>query len=254
MISQSELLQWGITNQQTSESLQKLDEDAKESVSKFEPQKLDSKWVDIILGRSDAIRIKELILEIQLPSTDTALLALEELEGFVQSIDNANDLRPLNAWPVLFESLKLNVLVKDVLWVIGTALQNNEKAQAYFMTLDGMKLLMDLELVDTKTLLKLFRCYSALLQHSEENVKLFYDAGGFKKLLDSIDEITLRSRIVFILKALVQEFSIVALMLVKSGWIDELYRYKNDEEVVEFMLLVYTINPNAVNIQLLGDK
>lgn len=49
----------------------------------------------------------------------------------VESIDNANDLKPLGMWPDIvkhFHSQEPEVVVQ-ALWVAGTAVQNNPSAQ-----------------------------------------------------------------------------------------------------------------------------
>lgn len=65
-------------------------------------------------------------------SLGAKLVALDELEMLVESIDNANDLQPLKLWPELLNILlasKEPEIRVNVAWVMGTAVQNNDRAQ-----------------------------------------------------------------------------------------------------------------------------
>jgi Nucleotide exchange factor Fes1 len=259
-MNQSELLQWGILNREqatetTSSTLPTAlslptEPQPLTPESRPVPEKMDSKWIDIILGRSDVTRMKELLIELDSSDHALTLLALEELEGLVQSIDNANDLGPIGAWPILLKSLTertydsvqdRNASIVHILWVIGTALQNNPKAHSQFEQVDGLNVLLQLELDATPCILKLLRCFSALLQHSNQNLNSFYDLKGFEKMIGYCGDESVRGRMFFVLRVLLQAFPIVALMLVQSGFIEALYDYK-DAEVAEFLIVVCSVN------------
>lgn len=270
LMNQSELLQWGILNRSTTATDEistaplLLTSSATESATPTPitirraeptpvPEKMDSKWVDIILGRSDVTRMKELMLEVQSGDREVCLLALEELEGFVQGIDNANDLGPIGCWPILMKVVQSEEddVKMNALWVIGTALQNNPKAQDQFEKINGFEMLLKIKVDTNACVLKLLRCFSALLQHSEANLGLFLNMGGFERLCAWTSNETLRGRMLFVLKVLLQEFSSVAKLLVGSGFISALYQHK-DEEVTEFLLLVYSIDASLVDIKKVG--
>ncbi|KAL9714949.1 hsp70 nucleotide exchange factor fes1 [Leucoagaricus gongylophorus] len=100
-----------------------------------QPQKLDPGIIDTILGKSDAEQMKEDVDvgSDRSKSEDERVAALDHLEMLVEQIDNANDLEKLGLWPALISlldspesSTEIKVLV---LWVIGTAIQNNPQAQ-----------------------------------------------------------------------------------------------------------------------------
>lgn len=113
---------------------------------------VDPKWVDIILGKQNAVRIKELAEIIsnrggntgdamdeegKPSSTEERLNALDELEEMVESIDNAGDLRELGLWPLIiscFAHADENSEVRAAaLSVVGTAIQNNPAVQTHYM-------------------------------------------------------------------------------------------------------------------------
>ena len=107
---------------------------------------LDPKWLDIIMGKQDVVRMKECMAVLSNPIVDVQdkLLAFDELELLIESIDNANDLRPLGMWKSLLqfcqdphEDMRFNAL-----WCIGTAIQNNERAQIDMQASGGLSVIL----------------------------------------------------------------------------------------------------------------
>ena len=139
-ITQSDLLQWSIINTATAA------EDTT-GPSQVNTEPIDPKWVDIILGKPDAVRMKDTMETIENKEMDMTVRieAFDELELLVESIDNANDLRPLGLWPKLLQLLEQepeDELRMYAAWVIGTAVQNNEKAQQDFIFFQGLPVVM----------------------------------------------------------------------------------------------------------------
>jgi len=123
------LLNWGLSNSTPEDFAQ----------AKAEPrQPLDPGVIDAILGKPDAVLMREALEAAQddkLP-TDARATALDNLELLVESIDNANNLTPLNMWTPLLALLTSDApeeVVAGALWVLGTAVQNNDRAQADFL-------------------------------------------------------------------------------------------------------------------------
>lgn len=56
---------------------------------------------------------------------ENKLIALDNLELLVESIDNACDVEKLDLWNPLLDSLNNEELTCGILWIIGTAAQNN---------------------------------------------------------------------------------------------------------------------------------
>jgi hypothetical protein len=62
---------------------------------------------------------------------ENKMIAFDNFEQLIESIDNANNLEPLGLWTPLVELLKHEEaeMRRMAAWCIGTAVQNNEKAQ-----------------------------------------------------------------------------------------------------------------------------
>ena len=110
--------------------------------------------------------MKELVFGIQSEETELSekMSLFDELEMLLESMDNANDLRPLGLWPHLFGFLEdLEPKVREFsAWCIGTAVQNNEKSQKDLMELGGLKRLLDRisKEKEAGSLSKILRCLS----------------------------------------------------------------------------------------------
>ena len=120
----SNLLKWGIENSST----------ATPSPDAPPPRPLDPAILQAIFGGpSDADLMKQSMAAILSPdiTLDNKLTAFDNFEQLIESIDNANNLEPLGLWTPLVELLKNEEgqLRRMAAWCVGTAVQNNEKAQ-----------------------------------------------------------------------------------------------------------------------------
>lgn len=84
-------------------------------------------------GPSDADLMKESMAAIQSPdiSLPNKLIAFDNFEQLIESIDNANNLGPLGLWTPLIQLLESPEpdLRRMAAWCVGTAVQNNVRAQ-----------------------------------------------------------------------------------------------------------------------------
>ena len=105
-------------------------------------------------GPSDADLMREAMTiiistdpEVTLDSKKTAF---DNFEQLVENIDNANNMEPLGLWTPLISQLGSPEpdLRRMAAWSIGTAVQNNVKAQERFLALDGVPKLCKLTLED----------------------------------------------------------------------------------------------------------
>eukprot|EP01117_Protostelium_nocturnum_P006963 TRINITY_DN2498_c0_g1_i1.p1 TRINITY_DN2498_c0_g1~~TRINITY_DN2498_c0_g1_i1.p1 ORF type:complete len:440 (-),score=106.18 TRINITY_DN2498_c0_g1_i1:18-1337(-) len=153
MTSLHQLFQWGIEHQGNSSSSSINSPQTKRELSQFDRNFLNAAM------RSDASKMKG-ILDIY-QSKDSTLeekeIALEDLEFFVQTIDNACDLShsTVNGLKVLLDAIRYDR--KDpnkqgdffhssqvrmrAAWVLATALQNNPKLQAEAQNEDALHIL-----------------------------------------------------------------------------------------------------------------
>lgn len=126
------LLKWGIENSATSR-------DDPEPRANTDPHRaatsgLSSEALAALLGGpSDADRMREAMSAILSPEVDleNKLTAWDNLEQLIENIDNANNMESLGMWAPLIKELHNTEpeCRSMACWCIGTAVQNNEKAQ-----------------------------------------------------------------------------------------------------------------------------
>ncbi|KAL7748639.1 hsp70 nucleotide exchange factor fes1 [Sorochytrium milnesiophthora] len=148
MATLQDLLKWGIENATRGE-------DAPAS-TRPPPQPLDPKWIEVVLGKPDAARMRDAVtIAVDADHThslDDRLTALDELLLLVESIDNARDLQALKLWPSLLSLLvegldggaeELADVRMGSAWAVATSVQNNPDAVEAFLAADGIDKLAD---------------------------------------------------------------------------------------------------------------
>lgn len=141
------LLAWGIQNSSTSTQ----DSAAPPSTAN---RGLNAEALAAIMGGpTDADMMKESMHVIRSSDADLAnkTQAFDNLEQLVENIDNANNLAPLGLWQPLVDQLSSTepVMRKMAAWCIGTAVQNNVKAQERLLATNGIPTLCKLAVDDT---------------------------------------------------------------------------------------------------------
>lgn len=126
--SLSNLLKWSIENSNPTEPTTDTNEQPQQS-RPIDPSVLNA----IFGGPSDADLMKESmnsILDSSIPLSDR-LIAFDNFEQLIESLDNANNMAPLGLWTPLLSQLehKEPELRKMAAWCVGTAVQNNVQAQ-----------------------------------------------------------------------------------------------------------------------------
>lgn len=106
-----------------------------------EKKKLDTAVLDAILGKTNALRMREAMDCFDDPSKSLQerCAAAEMMEELAEDLDNANDMEILGFWPRLLKliesssSREEDELIKfHACWICGTAVQNNPKSQIAF--------------------------------------------------------------------------------------------------------------------------
>ena len=214
---------------------------------------IDPKWIEVILGKPDSARMKDLVASIQESSDlNLRIASFDELELLLESLDNANDLQPLNLWKPLIELLgdKESEIRMHTSWVMGTAVQNNLKSQADFERNGGLKAMLDLATIeqDPKVINKILYCLSSAVRANPDNLAKFLQLNGLttisKILLNGNEE--MGRRVIFFVSALVVESSIdLCIILVeqleKSDFKSILVGYlenASDEQLIEQSLIL----------------
>ncbi|KLO18653.1 nucleotide exchange factors-like protein [Schizopora paradoxa] len=204
------LLRWGIENSQNGAAV------PVEQASGGGPaQPLDPKVIDMILGRPDAELMKE-ALNLALDETkdeESRLTALDDFEMLIENIDNANDMEKLDMWKSIQHLLQSpsssNDIKANVLWIIGTAVQNNPSAQNAYLSLPDSPFADILSVLSpsegsSAVRSKAVYALSGILKHNARAVKLLEESGGWLVLKSALEDpdITVRRKVVFLLNAL----------------------------------------------------
>ncbi|VDB92228.1 unnamed protein product [Peniophora sp. CBMAI 1063] len=205
------LLRWGITNSAAPSS--SSDPSAPPPAPR---QDLDPAIIDAILGKPDAELMKEALTRARDESLDedARVEALDDLEMLVEHIDNATDLERLQMWPPIHDLISSptssDAIKTQAVWVAGTAVQNNPKAQHAYLSLSPLPTLLAL-LTPTTSRSPALRsktvyALSGLLKHNARAVKSLSSTApnGWTVLRDGLhdSDISVRRKIAFLLNGL----------------------------------------------------
>jgi hypothetical protein len=207
-ITPTDLLSWAVINQATEK-----EDTTTAGPTNVEP--IDSKWIELIMGKPDSARMKELVEILKNgTSLQEKMNAADELEMLVEQVDNANDLQPLKCWPELLFVLQNDTepeVRKFVAWIMATAVQNNPKAQDHFERNGGMDAVLDAFQIekDGAVRLKLLLCISASIRQNPSNFEAFEQKKGFEVLMGSFKDGNndIIRRCLFLFTSLIQEES-----------------------------------------------
>ncbi|KAI9040930.1 Hsp70 nucleotide exchange factor FES1 [Aspergillus affinis] len=88
---------------------------------------------DLMKAAMEALRSDEVDLE-------NKMIAFDNFEQLLENIDNANNMEPLGLWTPLVELLRHEEadMRRMAAWCVGTAVQNNEKAQDKLVLLNAL--------------------------------------------------------------------------------------------------------------------
>lgn len=130
----SQLLKWSIEAQTAGQTTQNADGTTTTAPSQPTSQLTPEILASILGGPSDAELMIQSMNAITSPTLPAAekLVAFDNFEQLIESLDNANNMSTLNLWTPLLS--QLDVAEKDLrlyaAWCVGTAVQNNEKSQS----------------------------------------------------------------------------------------------------------------------------
>ncbi|KAI9853622.1 MAG: hsp70 nucleotide exchange factor fes1 [Vezdaea acicularis] len=152
----NQLLKWGVENSSTAQTSSDTPSDPnapQDAPPQHSARDLNPDALAALLGGpSDAELLVESMTAIQTSSVSLAdkLVAFDNFEQLVESIDNANNLGPLNLWTPLIAQLSAteHELRMMAAWCVGTSVQNNIKAQERLVAVNGIAPLVKLVLED----------------------------------------------------------------------------------------------------------
>ncbi|KAJ6578785.1 nucleotide exchange factor Fes1-domain-containing protein [Mycena vulgaris] len=178
-------------------------------------QDLDPGIIDMILGKSDAVLMKEdmAVATDDSQSESARIDALDHLEMLIEQIDNANNIEKLQMWSplqALITSAPTSSIKMQALWVIGTALQNNPAAQDAYLAHDPLPVLASFLVPSpsstAQTRSKAIYAMSGLLKHNAPAVAALSrpDVEGWDKLCHALQDpdLGVRRKALFLLSTL----------------------------------------------------
>ena len=127
----NKLLKWSVQNSQqpTGDSATTAPPSATEASRNLTPEMINA----LFGGPSEADLMKAAMEVLHSDESDleNKMIAFDNFEQLIESIDNANNLEPLGLWTPLIQLLQHEEadMRRMSAWCIGTAVQNNEKAQ-----------------------------------------------------------------------------------------------------------------------------
>ena len=200
------LLAWSVANQ--------TDPQTNDSPAHPPPNisQIDPKWIEVILGKPDSARMKELVTNIsESKDLDTRIASFDELEMLLESLDNSNDLQPLNLWKPLIELLKdeeAQIRMYSA-WTMGTAVQNNEKSQDAFERSGGIDAILSCLATETddSVINKGLYCVSSAIRSNQRNLEKFLISDGIKFISNVCKNgnENMGRRVMFLINALITE-------------------------------------------------
>ncbi|KAH7096797.1 Fes1-domain-containing protein [Auriculariales sp. MPI-PUGE-AT-0066] len=197
---------WGLENLESAANA-RLDS----SSSRELPKPLDPEIVKMLLQKQDPTLMKEQLAVAVDEDRDEKdrVVALDNLEMMIESIDNANDMTNLKMWAPIIALVDSpsDPIAVHALWVLGTAIQNNPAAQTAFLAFDPLNVLLP-KLADRNNgpdvRAKALYCISGLLKYNPSALVPFEALGGWtmlKHLLNDSD-MRIRRKSVFLLSSL----------------------------------------------------
>ncbi|KAI9934120.1 hypothetical protein ASPWEDRAFT_168398 [Aspergillus wentii DTO 134E9] len=143
------LLKWSIQNSSASQESADPNAPAPEPSRGIKPEMLSA----LFGGPSDADLMKAAMAALHSDEVDleNKLVAFDNFEQLVEGIDNANNMEPLGLWTPLVQLLKHEEtdMRRMAAWCIGTAVQNNEKAQDRLLVLNTFPALVSIATSDS---------------------------------------------------------------------------------------------------------
>lgn len=138
------LLKWAVQNSEGAQGDEPSDTNgtaARSPARGIDPEAL----AQLMGGPSDADLMRSSMAAILSPDVDldNKMIAFDNLEQLIENIDNANNMESLGLWMPMVDVLKSDEpdLRRMAAWCIGTAVQNNPRAQERCLVLNAIPLL-----------------------------------------------------------------------------------------------------------------
>ena len=147
----NQLLKWSIENSETASVDPTSTTDPKAERPSGRPINAEA-LNSLFGGPSDADLMKESMAAVLSPqiTLENKLVAMDNFEQLIENLDNANNMEVLGLWAPLVQLLKNDEaeLRRYAAWCVGTAVQNNVKAQERLLAEDAISVLTNLSIED----------------------------------------------------------------------------------------------------------
>ena len=147
----NQLLKWSIENSESPAAEPTSATDPKAERPSGRP--INAETLNSLFGGpSDADLMKESMAAILSPqiTLENKLVAFDNFEQMIENLDNANNMEVLGLWAPLVQLLKSDEaeLRRYAAWCVGTAVQNNSKAQERLLAVEAIPALTHLSIED----------------------------------------------------------------------------------------------------------
>ncbi|EST04553.1 Nucleotide exchange factor Fes1 [Kalmanozyma brasiliensis GHG001] len=206
-----ELLKWGLSHSTavTSAGGPSVEQISLDIESGRRPDLADPHLYDAIMGKSEAQMMREELSVAVDPSrtVEDRCTALDNFEMLIEQIDNANNITSMRMWQPIISLLSASEpeIQTAAAWILGTAVQNNDKAQMAVLEYQPVGGLLDLlQSSEEEVRAKAMYALSGLLKHNPAAMDQFDKLHGWKTLrLALLDpNIGLRRKTAFLINAL----------------------------------------------------
>ncbi|GAB1315020.1 hsp70 nucleotide exchange factor fes1 [Madurella fahalii] len=137
------LLKWSIENSAPSTGVTAVDSNTSSGPQEQSTRTLDPEILAALLGGPSEAELMRAAMEVITDPTtdlDNKLIAFDNFEQLIESLDNANNLEPLALWSPLISLLghEEQELRRMAAWCVGTAVQNNVRSQERLLAMGGI--------------------------------------------------------------------------------------------------------------------
>lgn len=206
-----ELLKWGLSHSTsvTSTGGPSVEQISADIEAGRRPDLADPRLYDAIMGKSEAQMMREelaVALDTTLP-LDSRCTALDNFELLIEQIDNANNMTAMKMWAPIISLLSADQveIQTAAAWILGTAVQNNDKAQMAVLEFKPVAALTHLlQSENEQVRAKAMYALSGLLKHNPAAMDQFDKLDGWKALRSALVDpnIGLRRKTAFLINAL----------------------------------------------------
>ena len=211
-----QLLKWGIEHAPVHEDgTSSVAHVAADVAAGRRPDLADPGLYDAIMGKSEAQMMQE-ELDVAINPARTEedrCIALDNFEMLIEQVDNANNMESLRMWPAVLALMNPEHTTPPIqvgaAWIVGTAVQNNDKAQAAAFSHGALPCILALlqDLSQESVCNKAVYALSAMLKHYPAAVHQFTELHGWTVLrsLLGINSLAVRRKVTFLLIQLLHQ-------------------------------------------------